>query len=55
MKYMREVRSALFIALAVFLAMQILLAVLQPYLIYILIGLVLTVVGMVLYGRATRL
>lgn len=55
MKYLKELRAMLFSALAVFLMMQLLIAIIQPYIIFILVGLVLTVVGMMLYGRATRL
>lgn len=55
MKFMRQVKMALFTALAVFLAMQTLVAVLQPYLIYILIGLVLVPVGWFVYDRARNL
>lgn len=42
-------------AVVVFVVMQWLVAVMQPYLPLVLIGIVVTVVGMLLYSRATRL
>ncbi|MET3348988.1 UNVERIFIED_ORG: fatty acid desaturase [Arthrobacter sp. UYEF1] len=55
MKYLREVRAALVSAVLVFCAMQFLVAVMQPYLPLILIGIVVITVGWMLFARATRL
>ncbi|WP_285250214.1 hypothetical protein [Pseudarthrobacter sp. fls2-241-R2A-168] len=55
MKYLREVRSALITAVLVFVAMQFLVAAMQPYLPLVLIGIVAITVGWMLYARATRL
>ncbi|MDN4611450.1 hypothetical protein [Arthrobacter burdickii] len=54
-KYLKEVRATLFAILAIFLAMQLVVAVIQPYIVYILVGLVVLTVGWFFYSRGTRL
>lgn len=55
MKYLKELRTMLVTALVVFLAMQLLVAIIQPYIPIILAGIVVITVGWFFYGRATRL
>lgn len=45
MKWLRQLKSALITALVVFVAMQLLVAVIQPYIPLILIGIAVTTVG----------
>jgi hypothetical protein len=54
-KYLKELRTMLVTALVVFLAMQLLVAVIQPYIPIILIGVVVITVGWFFYSKATRL
>jgi uncharacterized membrane protein YccC len=55
MKWMQEIRTTLVTALVVFVAMQLLVAVIQQYIPIILIGIVVLTVGWFVYSRATRL
>lgn len=55
MKYLKEVRTMLLTALVVFLAMQVLVAVIQPYIPLILGAIVVLTVSWFFYSRATRL
>ena len=54
-KYLKEVRTMLLTAVLVVLLMNILTAIIQPWLPYLLVGLVVVTVGWFFYGRATRL
>lgn len=55
MKWLKELRTMLLTALVVFVAMQLLVAVVQPYLPVILVCIVVITVGWFFYSRATRL
>lgn len=55
MKYLKEVRTMLLTAVLVVLLMNILTAIIQPWLPFLLVGLVVVTVGWFFYGRATRL
>lgn len=55
MKYLKELRTAPVTALLVFLAMQFLVQIIQPYVPVILGAIVVITVGWFVYSRATRL
>ncbi|MDQ0672983.1 1,4-dihydroxy-2-naphthoate octaprenyltransferase [Pseudarthrobacter siccitolerans] len=55
MKYLKEVRTMLLTAVLVVLLMNILTAIIQPWLPFLLIGLVVATVAWLFYSRATRL
>ncbi len=55
MKYAKGLRDALITAVVVFLAMQVLVQIITPYIPMILIGVVVISVAWVFYSRATRL
>lgn len=55
MKYLKEVRTMLLTAVLVVLLMNILTAIIQPWLPFLLAGLAVTTVLWLWYGRATRL
>jgi len=55
MKWIKELRAALITALVVFLAMQLLIQIIQPFIPMILIGIVVITIGWFVYSRATRL
>ncbi|SDP33985.1 hypothetical protein SAMN04487914_108130 [Arthrobacter sp. ok909] len=55
MKYLKELRTMLVTALAVFILMNFLVQVIQPYVPIILIGVVVITLGWYAYSRATRL
>jgi hypothetical protein len=55
MKYLKEARTMLVTALVVFLAMQVLVQIIQPYVPLILGAIVVITVGWFVYSRATRL
>ncbi|GAP53460.1 hypothetical protein AHiyo6_00250 [Arthrobacter sp. Hiyo6] len=55
MKYLKELRTMLVTALVVFVAMQVLITIIQPYVPVILGAIVVITVSWLVYGRITRL